>query len=263
MSDEIASSRQVSDLALVGTDITGSMGFELSATTFDDLFEMAMGGTWATNVLKAGTTERSASLEQAFNDWDTVQYLAFKGVRVGGFDLSCNFGEIVKGNFNFMGKSATQSTTSLVGSGSTAAAPTTEVMDAAAGVTAITLDGGAPGAAIKGVSLKLENNLRPIEGIGQASATGVAWGRSILTGTIDMYFETIAMYNKVLANTSAALSITIAKSSKSFTFLVPKLKFNSGAPVVQGVDTDVMISLPFTGLYDSGEATNLKITRVP
>lgn len=264
ISDEIRSDRHVSDLVVTGLDVQGDVGFELHAGTFDDWLEALMGGTWATNVLKAGTTARSFSIQEAFNDWTTVQYLQWKGMRVGAMDLDIAFGEVVKGKFSFQGNNALQSTTSLVGTGSVAAANSNDVMDAAAGVTAITLDGGAPGAAVKRVSLRVENNLRPIEGVGTAAPTGIAYGRSIVTGSIEMYFETIAMYNKLLSNSTAAMSITITKSTKSYTFLVPKMKFNSGSPPVQGTDTDVMIPLEFTALYDgTTELTNLKITRVP
>lgn len=264
MSEELLSNRMVSDLVVTGLDVQGEMGFELTHTTYDDFFEAVMGGTWTTNVLNAGTAQKSFCIQQKFGDWGTPHYLLYRGMRVGTFDLDVAFGQIVKGKFGFQGNGTTSGTVDNLGTGTLAAASTTEVMDAAAGLTAITLDGGAPGAAIKRVSLRVENNLRPIEGVGQAAPTGIAYGRSIVTGTLEMYFETAAMYAKLLAGTSAALSFTLTKSAKSYTFLVPKLKFNSGAPAVPGVDTDVMIPLAFTGLYDAGATnTNLRITRVP
>lgn len=262
MSEELLSNRQVADLVVTGLDVQGDMGFELTHTTFDDLIAAAMCDAWATNVLKAGVLKPSFCIQQKFGDWGSPHYLLYKGMRVASMDLDVAFGQIVKGKFSFQGNGTTSGTTDNLGTGTLAPASTTEVMDAAAGLTAITLDGGAPGAAIKRVSLRVENNLRPIEGVGQAAPTGIAYGRSIITGTLEMYFETAAMYAKLLAGTSAALSFTLTKSAKSYTFLIPKLKFNSGAPAVPAVDTDVMIPLAFTALYDPTD-TNMKITRVP
>lgn len=263
VSNEIRSDRMVSDLIVVGQENRGDIGVELSAASYDDWLEAAMGGTWSTNVLKAGTTEKWFSFEVGFEDWTTVQYLQYKGVRVGGFNFDFPYGDVVKGSFNFAGLTALQSTTSLKGSGTVAAVNTNSVMNAAAGMTAITLDGGAPGAAVKSIKLNLDNSVRAVEGVGSAGPTDLTYGRSMVTGSIEMYFETIAMYTKLLAGTSAALAWTVSDGAKSYAFLLPKIKFNSGAPVVTGVDTDVMINLDFTALYDGSETTNLKITRVP
>lgn len=263
ISEEIRADRMVSDLIVVGQEVKGNVGIELSATSYDEWMEAALCGTWSTNVLKAGIAERSFSIEVGHEDWSPVQYLQYTGMRIAGFNMDFAYGAVVSGQFQFAGKSAAQSTTSLIGSGSVDAATTTSVMNASAGITAATIDGSAPGAAIKKISLKLDNTLRPVEGIGQSGPTDQSYGRSMVTGTIEMYFETIAMYNKLIAGTSAALAWTVAQDSKSYAFSIPKLKFNSGNPPVTGPDTDVMISLEFTALYDSGSSSQISITRVP
>jgi len=263
MSDELRYDRHVTDLILVGQEVKGDVGFELSEDSYDEWLAAAMCSTWSTNVLKQGVLKPSFSLEVGFEDWSPVQYLQYKGMRIGGFDLGFAFGEVVKGSFNWQGNTALQSTTSLRGTGTAPlAAPTTEVMDASAGLTAVTIDGGAPVGAIKRINIKLENNLRPIEGVGSATPTGISYGRGVLTGSLEMYFESAAMYTKLLAGTTAALSWTVAKNAKSYQFTIPKLKFNSGNPPATGVDTDVMINLEFTGLYDGTALSNLVITRV-
>ena len=261
MSDELRSDRHLTDLILVGNEVKGDVGFELSEDSYDEWLAAAMCSTWATNVLKQGVLKPSFSLEVGFEDWTTVQYLQYKGMRIGGFDLNFAFGEVVKGTFNWQGKEALQSITSLRGAGTAPlAAPTTEVMDASAGMTAVTIDGGAPVGAIKRINLKLENNLRPIEGVGAAAPTGISYGRGIVSGSIEMYFESVAMYTKLLANTTAALSWNVTKNAKSYQFTVLKLKFNAGNPPATGVDTYVMMTLDLTGCYDSFYLMNSVIT---
>lgn len=263
VSNEIRSDRMVSDLVVVGQQSSGEVGVELSAASYDDWLEAAMGGAWSTNVLKAGTNEKWFSMEVGFQDWTTVQYLQYKGVRVAGFSFEFPYGDLVKGSFSFAGLTALQSTTSLVGTGSTAAVNTNAVMNSAAGMTSILLDGGAPGGAIKSIKLNLDNGVRAVEGVGSAGPTDLTFGRSMITGSIEMYFETIAMYTKLLAGTSATLAWTVSDGSKSYNFSLPKIKFNSGSPTVTGVDTDVMQTLEFTALYDGTATSNLVITRVP
>lgn len=262
ISNEIRSDRMVSDLVLVGNQVGGDMTMELSMTTYDELLEAAMMGTWTTDVLKAGIVERSFSVEAGFEDWSPAHYLQYKGMRVGGFNLSFPYGAIVTGGFQMVGKEALESATSLVGAGSTTAATTTDVVNGSSDVTAIQIDGGAPGVIIKTINLTLNNSMRPIEGIGSVGPSDQSAGRSLITGSLECYFDNITMYQALLNNTDIALNWTVGDGSNTQTYLLPKIKFNSGVPAVTGVDTDVMLPLEFTALYDSVEGTNLKITRV-
>jgi len=261
ISNELRSDRMVQDLIKVGEAVSGEIGIEHSMDTFDELMEAALLGAWSLDVLKVGQTERSFTVEVGYEDWSPAQYLQFKGMRVGTMNLAFPYGAIVTGSFGFAGKEALSSTTSLVGAGSVTAATTTDVVQGSSDVSSILLDGGAPGAIIKSVNLSLDNTMRPVEGIGQAGPSDQAYGRAMITGSMEMYFDSIAMYDKLIANTTASLQWTVGDGTSTQTFLLPKIKFNDGQPDVSGVDTDVMITLNFTALYDSVEDTSLKITR--
>ena len=43
-------------------------------------------------------------------------------------------------------------------------------------------------------------------------------------------------------------------------FWLPRCKFNSGDPVIEGINSDVMIDAPFTAIRDDSNATNTGIT---
>jgi len=228
---------------------------------FDDLLESAMYDSWTANVLDVGTTESSFSLEVGYDDWSPAQYLQYKGVRVSGFSLNFAYGAVVTGSFEFAGKEALASTTSLVGTGSIGAATVTEVVNGSGDVSSITIDGGAPGVVVKSISLTLDNGLRPIEGIGSIGPSDQAAGSAAITGSIEVYFDSITMYNKLINNTAAAIQWTVGDGVDTHTFLLPKVKFNDGNPAVTGKDTDVMLMLNFTALFDSVTGTSLRITR--
>lgn len=263
ISDEIRSDRHVSDLLLVGQEVGGAINTEFSYGSYDDFLESAMGAAWATNVLKAGVVDDFYSIEVGYEDWTPIQYLQFKGMRIGGFNFNFPYGEKITGGFQLVGFEQLDSTTSLVGAGSTAAVGTTDIMNGSSDVSGIKIDTVAATDIFKSISLNLNNTPRAIEGLGTIGARNQKVGRSLITGSLETYFDDITLYNKLLASTAVELEWTVSDGTSSYAFLLPKIKFTSGAPNAGGVDSDVMMPLDFTALYDTTEATNLKITRTP
>lgn len=260
VSNEIRDDRMVTDLVLVGSSVSGDMGCEFSATTYDELLEAAFMGTWTGGTLKASTDEYSFSLEVGFEDWSPVQYLQYKGMRVGGFSLNIAYGSIVTGSFSFAGKQALESITSLRGTGTAPLPQTnTDVFNGSSGVTTITVDGTS--FSVRSLTLNLSNNLRPVEAIGAAGPTDQSAGRSMVTGTIEIYFDDISMYQELLTPTGVPVVFALTDGTNTYTFTLPKVKFNDGNPAVTGVDTDVMLSMNFTALYDATDDTNIKLVK--
>jgi len=262
ISNEIRADRQVADLVGVGQSVTGDIGFELSATSFDELIEAACQGTWVANALKCQAVDRSFTFEMRPEDWATSKFLHFKGMKVGGMSITAAYGSIITGSFQLAGKSASVANATLVGSTASAAVPTTEVMNGSSGVTTISIGGDAT-IPVRTISLNLSNTMRAQEGIGQSGPTDQNSGRSMLTGSVEVYFDNITLYEALLNSTSVAISLTIAQGGKAFVFTLPKVKFNDGVPAVSGVDTDLMLPLNFTALYDATSATQMTITRIP
>ena len=85
-SSELRSDRQISDFLGGNRQVGGDIGIELSADSFDDMIEAALGGTWAADILKAGTVSRSFTVERLFDD--ITRYLRYTGMVVSGFSLS-------------------------------------------------------------------------------------------------------------------------------------------------------------------------------
>jgi len=262
ISNEIRADRQVADLVGVGQSVTGDIGFELSAGSFDELIEAACQGTWVANALKCQAVDRSFTFEMEPEDWTSARFLQFKGMKVGGMSLSVSYGSIVTGSFQLAGKSAIVGTSTLVGSTASAAAGTSEVMDGSSGVSAISI-GGDVTIPVRSVSVNLSNTMRPQEGIGQSGPTNQNSGRSMVTGSVEVYFDDITLYEALLNSTAVAIVFTIATGGKAYIVSMPKVKFNDGVPAVSGVDTDLMLPLNFTALFDSATGTQMSIARIP
>ncbi len=262
VSNEISTTRQVADLIMVGQQVGGEIACEFSCNTYDDLMQAAMCGTWTDDVLKVGTTDRSFSIEAKYADWTTPQYLQYKGMKVGSMAFNFAYGSVATCTFGFAGKQHLSTTISLLGIGSVAAATTTDVLNGSSDISGVEIDGSAPASIVKAITVNVDNSLRAIEGVGDVGPQDQAYGRAMITGTIEMYFDDVAAYTKLLANTTATFEFTVGDGSNSYTFYFPKIKFNSGAPEASGIDTDVMQRLEFTALYDATDSA-LKITRVP
>ena len=266
-SNEIRSDRQVSDLVLTGEQMNGGINFELSAQTYDALLEAALCGTWTSNVLKAGTVQRSFSLTKYFADLHTgsspypTAYINFQGMRVGKLDLSFQHGSIVTGAFAFAGNGASASAHNAIGSGSITAPTTTAVMSSAEFST-LKIDGVSATQYIQQITLSLENGLRPINALGYVAPINQAYGRSMLTGQVTAYFTDFAFYNHLKNSTSFEIDWFITSGGNSYNIKLPKLKLSSGTPMADAIDKDIMPAYAFTALYNPSDVSQIIITRV-
>ncbi|PCI54163.1 MAG: hypothetical protein COB36_10755 [Alphaproteobacteria bacterium] len=261
-SNEINSNRQISDLFVVGQDVDGALDFEWSADTYDRFMEMAMSDAPVGGVYKIGTDRYSESVEVGFEDFSPIQFLQFKGFRVSQWDMSFEFGQPVTGNFAFAGNFAGDSTTSLVGAGSTTASTVTDVMNATADVSNMQIDGAGSTICFQSLNFSLNNNLRAKECIGSAAPSDQLYGSATITGSVNAYFEDISFYNKLINNTALSLSWDVSDGTTTYTFFLPKIKFSSGSPDATGKDTDVFLNMDFTALYDATEASTMTVTKV-
>ena len=67
-SEELREDRQIANYRHGNKSVSGDINFELSYGSFDDILEAVLCGTWNTDVLKAGTTRRSYTIERHHQD---------------------------------------------------------------------------------------------------------------------------------------------------------------------------------------------------
>lgn len=254
-SQELRTDRMIADLRHGAKKAQGSIGFELSYGEYDPFLEAALFGDWAANVLKAGTTAKSFTIERAFEDID--RYGAFLGCMVDKLSLDVKPGGMVTGSFDIVGKSGSYSNTSL--DSTPTASQTNSPFD---GFTGTIEEGGSAIATLTGIQLSLANGLTPAMVLGSSTAASIVPGRSNLTGTVDAFFDDITLLNKWVNETESSIEFTLGSGAKSYTFLIPRVKFTGGDLNVQN-ENNVPLRLPFQALLDNVTGTNLQITRVP
>ena len=262
-SQRIVTNRLPADKVKVSLEAGGGIEYELSFADFEDLMEGAMCATWATNVLTLGTTDKSYSLEKEFSDLGP-HYMQIKGARVAQMDFNFRFGEIVTGSVMFAGANGLEGTTSLVGTGSTAAASANPIMAANVDMDSVTYDGvsiATSGIEIEEITLSINNNMRAINNILNQAPVNQAKGTARVTGRIRAFLSSAAwdLYADMLANTAVSLAWTITDGAgKGYTFSLPVIKLDGEAPAGGGLDQDVMVEPNFMVV-----GTAPTITRIP
>ena len=237
--------------------VGGDIVVDLRDGDFDSLLESAMLNTWATNVLKVGVTPKFVSVEDYAADID--QSRIFTGMSVSTMGISLAPNQMVTTTFGMVGKDMTISGTEKTQDAASGAAP----FDAYSGDISIGNVGGAASVAIvTALDFTLNNSYAPTFVIGDDSAPSLEYGRAEVEGTMTAYFEDAALIDRFLNETETEIEVSVddPTGANAYTFSFPRVKINSADVGVDG-PTSRMISMSFVALYDTTEATNLKITR--
>ena len=237
--------------------VGGDIVVDLRDGDFDVFLESAMLNTWATNVLKVGTTPKFMSTEDYAADIDQAR--VFTGMSVSTMGISLAPNQMVTTTFGMVGKDMTMSATEKTQDAASGAAP----FDAYSGDISIGNVGGAAAVAIvTALDFTLNNSYAPTFVIGDDSAPSLEYGRAEVEGTLTAYFEDAALINRFLNETETEIEVSVddPTGANSYTFQFPRVKINSADVGVDG-PTSRMISMSFVALYDATEGTNLKITR--
>lgn len=237
--------------------VAGDIVVDLRDADYDAFLESAMLNTWATNVLKVGTTPKFFSIEDYAADIDQAR--VFTGMSVSTMAISLAPNQMVTTTFGMVGKDMTISGTEKTQDAASGAAP----FDAYSGDISIgNVGAGSAVAIVTGLDFTLSNSFAPTFVIGDGSAPSLEYGRAEVEGTLTAYFEDASLINRFLNETETEIEVSVddPTGGNSYTFLFPRVKINSADVGVDG-PTSRMVSMSFVSLYDSTEATNLKITR--
>jgi hypothetical protein len=234
----------------------GSLEVDLRKGDFDELIESAFLSSFSTNVLKVGTVPKYLSIEDAANDIN--QFRLFTGMSASSMSVSIAPNQMVTANFDMVGKNMTQTATTASDATPTASS-TNAPFDSYSGVIS---DGGSGIAIVTSLDFSLTNSFAPTFVIGSDSAAQLEFGRAVVEGTMTIYYEDETIINKFLNETESALEVSVddPTGTNSYTFLFPRVKYNGAAVPLSG-STSRLITVPFVALYDTTEATNLKLTK--
>ena len=256
-SEKLRGDRQVEDFRHGNKSVGGEFTGELEYEAFDDLLEAALCGSWSADVLKAGVTRRSFTFERKFADLATPEYHRYTGCEINSLALSVSPNSMVTATFGVIGKDLSLNTSQVASSTYSADVGNTPFDS----FTGSIQEGGSAIATVTALELTLENGIEPLFAVGSATTQRPAIGKSRLTGTLTTYFESKALYEKFLNETSSSIALTLTDlDGNDYLIEISNVKYNSGQPDVSG-EGAITIPMDFVGLYDSSDASNIVITR--
>lgn len=256
-SEKLRGDRQVEDFRHGNKSIGGDISCELEYGAFDDLLEAALGGSWATDILKTGTTRRSFTFERKFADLSTPEFHRYSGCEINSMSLSVAPNQMIGLTFGIVGKDIALATTEVASSTYSADAGETPFDSFTGSIT----EGGSSIAVVTALEMTLENGLEPLFSVGSQTTTQPAIGKSRVTGSLTTYFDSKALYEKFVNETSSSIELTLTDvDGNDYIIDIGNVKYNSGQPDVAG-EGPVTIAMDFVGLYNSSDASNIVITR--
>lgn len=235
----------------------GSIEVDLRKGDYDELLESAFFNSYATNILKVGTTPKFFTIEDAAND--ISQFRLFTGMAVSTASFSIAPNQMVTATFDMVGKGMTQAGTTGSTGGTPTASTTNSPFDSYSGTIT---DGGSGISIVTSIDFSLSNSLAPTFVVGADNAQSLEFGSAVVEGTMTVYYEDETLINKFLNETESSITVSVddPTGSNAYTFEFPRVKYNGASVPLQNPQSR-LITLPFVALYDSVENTNLKMTR--
>ncbi len=198
--------------------------------------------------IRNGTTKRSFSIELQYQDLVTPEYEYYSGMVVSQFELNVQKQAVLQVKTTFMGMNAVDQTSRFTGA-TDVAAPTNDVMNASNNVGFVYENGAAiPGANfVMGMTMNINNNTRRNEAVGSLAAVNIGLGQALITGTLDMYYGSNTILNKIRNSTASGYCFNINDpgATSGYMFDAPKIKYSDGNPTVPGIDTDRMLNTKY------------------
>ena len=209
--------------------------------------------------IRNGTALKSYTVQRQLAD--VTQFFNYLGCVVNTLSLDFKTGQILTGKVGLMGMSSTNSGSQIAGATITPANSNTP-MNAVSNVASVLQDYSTMTAKFNSLTVNLSNNVRAQTAIGTLGNVGMALGKVEVTGNIELYFEDSTMYTKYINATAFSLSFVVQDaSSQTYIVTIPNAKFESGSVVAGGLDTDIMFSATWRGIYDATSGCSIQIDK--
>lgn len=246
---------------LIATDFSHTIGldFELQTATHDNLLQMILGDTWATNAIKAKDVLSSMSIESQVGGGSSL-FNQWTGYCVGTLGISVGSGNNapIKMTTTGMAKVASLDAGATLATAVTAAGSPVPMVFT--GATATIAGVARP---LTDVAINLQRQIDPLKIIGQNTPREYVPSLVQCSGTITIPYDDATQSTLFAGFTDTPIVLTcVDGNSKSYAFTVPKAKFVKFTRQIQTRGA-LFQQIDWTGYYDTSTATVLSIVRVP
>lgn len=237
----------------------GSIEVDFRKGDYDEFLESVMRNSFETDELKVGTTPKFFTIEDAAED--NSQFRLFTGMTVSQASFSIAPNQMVQTTFEMVGQNATQQQSTASSGGAKTPISNNAPFDSYNGSI---LEGGSGINVVSSIEFSINRGYAPTFVVGSDFAPQLENDRAIVEGTMSLYYEDETLIDKFLNEVETSLEISVDDPSQAnaYTFLLPRVKFNSASVPLANPQSRI-IEVSFVSLYDETEETNLKITRTP
>lgn len=259
-SEEIHLFRRTPAVYQTGQDVAGSYDLEFSYGTLEDFMAYALQSAWASDVISDASTQQSITVEETVDTGgSTFAYSRFTGCEVNSLALTMASRAAIKGSVSIMGQ--VEALDTGIVTGATYTNVNTNQIETAVGISGLSLFGLSPVPKIKSLSLTIDNSLRIRDRIGFLYSEEFGSGLCKISGSMEAYFESNALYAQSLAHGLGAISFGIGTvTSKKYTISIPNAQITDGSRRLGGRNDDVMVTIPFEAVGTVSSAL-ITITR--
>ena len=227
----------------------------------DVLWQSALCGTWATNVLKVGSTQNTFTLEEKYEGGATDPYRRLAGAQVDSVAINFSLGQPGTMSFGCRALAETVATTAIASSTYTAPSPGYDPVSPA-DITVNSLF-GLTTPKVQSLSMTITNNLRDQYKFGSPNPFGVGLGLFDVTGQVKVYLSVAADYSTFLTRqTGLTFDLTIG-SQTNFKDQLVMGAVDVWNPDIDdpGATGDHLVTLNFMARYFASDAAAIKLTR--
>lgn len=205
-----------------------------------------------------GTALQTFNLERKYEDL-TSELSLFLGMAINSLSLNIPVEGEITGGLEFLGSSESSETAS--GGTGYDAATTTEHMTA---LDVQNLLENQAAMSIRSFTLNLNNNLRQRAIVGSSGVLSIGSGRCIVSGTLEAYYASKAIYDKYLNGTATALALLLQDpAGNGYIIDLPAVKYTAGERPAPSADDDVMMTLSWAAYAHATEDVTMRIARFP
>jgi hypothetical protein len=260
--NEIRADRNVGSIVDVGRSVAGTIRTLYSYGTYHTWLEYLLCNNWTLDAIKNGVLPKAATVEFFFEQGAVDTFVRYRGSRWNTLDLNLRPRQSVTADWGIMGTGSPTPTNAILAGATYTPPTTTEVLNAGLNVAALDFTGIATPPHIQALTLRITNNIYPIDIVGAYDVYAHGLGRFEVTGTITALFESMDVYSAILDHDDVTVGFTLVDDAgNTEVWTLPTCKLNDGGPTVPGNNAPVVLEVPFMAKYDATDLASLTIVR--
>lgn len=219
----------------------------------------------ATNIQQNGSSPiEGYTIRKKADNAGTPYYWYYRGCAINSMALKFATGSILSGTFNIIGLTEETRTSGLTGENSDIQVPSYSILNSVTSIGVIRIGGVTLGTcSFASLDLTIDNQINAAKAIGTLGACDLSAYSLMVTGSTEVYFSNLDLYNKFVNAESFSITIILKDGNGNVIGIdMPKCKFESLDTPISGKDSFLMQSGSFKALRDETNNYMIKLSRI-